>query len=94
MTTTQSSSDQRLAQINSAFNSPEFQNQLNKWEEQRALLRKIVCEFWKNHQNQFQEYWKKTDFDVRTALILTAFEDLPDLVCSIMRIKILEYETK
>jgi 5-methylthioribose kinase len=92
MTTTPCSNDQRLLQINLAFNSPEFQKQLNKWEEQRTILRKLVCKFWKNYQNQFQDYWKKSEFDVRTALILTAFEDLPDLVCSILTAKTLENE--
>jgi hypothetical protein len=71
--------DDRIAKINVILGSAEFQDQMDEWKAQRTLLRKIVCEFWKNYQNQFEDYWKKCDSEIRTAFVLSAIEDLPDI---------------
>jgi hypothetical protein len=70
----------RLTAINLALNSKEFQEQIKEWETQRCFLRKFVCEFWKQSQNKFQEYWSTIDEELRTAFVLCALEDLHNTV--------------
>ncbi len=72
--------DDRLKGILEALNSSALQQQLANWLEQRDLLRDTLREFWQedNDGSGFKKWWDNSKEDIRTAMVLTALEDLPN----------------
>jgi hypothetical protein len=75
------SDSERFQHIIEALNTDVIQTQLASWKEQRDLLRQTMLEMWNEEDqngSQFKSWWSKIQPDVRTAVVCTALEDLPN----------------
>jgi len=73
---------ERLKLVDEALETDLLKSQLAEWTEQRDVLRTTVMELWHGESGsgngiEFCGWWVGVPDDVRTALVLTAFEDLP-----------------
>jgi len=73
---------ERLKLVDEALETNILKSQLAEWTEQREVLRATVMELWHGESGsgngiEFSGWWVGVPDDVRAALVLTAFEDLP-----------------
>jgi hypothetical protein len=74
-------SDSEFREVLQALNSDPIRNQLANWTDQRDLLRQTLKEMWEEEDtqgSQFKKWWCEVQTEIRTALVLTALEDLPN----------------
>lgn len=64
----------RLENIDISLHSDILQKQLSAWNQQSVVLRSAVQELW---SEEAHKWWNSIKEEIRTALILTAIEDLP-----------------
>lgn len=66
---------ERIQQLHALLEGEAMRVQVQAWGEQRDVLRATVKELWE--QGQFVQWWQQTTQDIRTAMVMTALEDLP-----------------
>jgi hypothetical protein len=74
---------QRLKVADEALGTDLLRNQLAAWTEQRNVLRTTVSELWHGESGsanggEFKVWWNSVHDDLRSALLITALEDLPN----------------
>jgi len=69
--------DDRVNNVNLAFQSTALQSQFTAWAQQRDMLRETVADMFADGLN-FKNWWIGSASEVRAALVMTALEDLPE----------------
>eukprot|EP01114_Cavostelium_apophysatum_P000527 TRINITY_DN10477_c0_g1_i1.p1 TRINITY_DN10477_c0_g1~~TRINITY_DN10477_c0_g1_i1.p1 ORF type:complete len:159 (-),score=15.03 TRINITY_DN10477_c0_g1_i1:144-569(-) len=69
--------ESRLQHIDSALRTRNVQEQFGAWKAQRDLLRSTVTEIYDDGK-EWNRWWTSCKEDVKTALVITALEDLPN----------------